>query len=143
MEQADPLRRGDAGPRDSATPAPSVTALLEELIRDLTELVRSEGRLAKAEMLDTLRNTLWGLALVAGAAALWLLAGVVLIQAVVVALAELVGPGWASLIVGVALLAIGFAVFAAGRRSLGRATLLPDRTIEQISRDGRLAQEQI
>ncbi|MDP2083883.1 MAG: phage holin family protein [Gemmobacter sp.] len=122
---------------------PSVTTLIEQLIRDLTELVRSEGRLAKAEIRDTIRTAVTGVSLILAAGALMLLAGMVLVQALVVALAQVMGPGWASLTVGIVLAVVGLAVFMAGRSSLKRATLLPERTIAQISRDGRLAQEQI
>jgi hypothetical protein len=143
VETPDPHKPGATGPRPSGSAMPSVTTLIEQLIRDMTELVRTEARLAKAEMMDTLRATVLGVGLIAAAGGVLLLAAIVLVQALVVALATVVGPGWASLIVGVVLAIVGIVLFFAGRNSLKRATLLPERTIEQISRDGRLAQEQL
>lgn len=124
-------------------PLPSITDLVEQLIHDLGELVRSEGRLARAEMMQTFRRTLRGVLFIAVAGLFFLLAGIILIEALVVALATVIGPGWAALVVGLALAVVGLVLFLAGRGSLSRATLLPERTIDQISRDTRLAQEQL
>ncbi|WP_101340983.1 phage holin family protein [Cereibacter azotoformans] len=121
----------------------SIADLLSDLVRDLTGLVRSESRLARAEIAEAGRSFAIGAELIAAGAILLLVALLVLVQALVALLAHWVGPAWAALIVGVALAAIGGILIARGRKDLSAASLVPERTIEQTSRDVRLAREQI
>ena len=121
----------------------SFADLLGDLVRDVSGLVRSEGRLVRAEIAEAGRSMAVGAELVAAGAILLLVALIVLVQALVVLLAEWVGPAWASLIVGIGLALIGGLLIARGRKDMTAARLVPERTIEQTSRDARLAREQI
>ncbi len=131
----------------SQTEAPagpkSLAELIGDLVRDLNGLVRSEGRLVRAELREAGREMVSGLQLLGAGAVLMAVAMLVLMQAAVVALAEYVGPMWASLIVGAVLAVIGLSLIAAGRKNLKTSNLVPERTIEQTSRDVRLAKEQL
>ena len=133
------------GASQSETPAGprSLAELLGDLVRDLNGLVRSEGRLVRAELREAGRDMVAGLQLVGAGAVLMAVAMLVLMQAAVVGLAEYVGAMWASLIVGGILAVIGLSLIAAGRKNLKTSNLVPERTIEQTSRDVRLAKEQL
>ena len=129
--------------RDPLTGGRSIGDLLGDLVRDLTGLVRSEGKLVRAEMVEAGKTMAVGAEMIAAGAILLLVALLVLIQALVVLLAHYVGPAWASLIVGSVLALIGALLIMRGKKDMSAANLVPERTIEQTSRDARLAREQI
>ena len=126
-------------PREAA----SFGDLLSDLIRELTGLVRSEGRLARAEIAGAARIVAGGIEMMAAGAVLLLVAMIILLQALVIALAHYVGPGWASTIIGAAFGLLGALLILRGQKSVRSAQLIPERTLEQTSRDLRLAKEQI
>ncbi len=121
----------------------SIPELLTDLVRDLGELFRKEGRLVRAEISEAVGRLATGIEMMGAGAVLLLVALFVLVQALVIALAHLVGPGWSSLIVGGLLAAIGIVLILRGRKDLSASSLMPERTLEQTSRDVRLAKEQI
>ncbi|MEF2072117.1 phage holin family protein [Consotaella aegiceratis] len=121
----------------------SIPELIAELLRETTDLFRTEGQLIRAEISDKIRQVeLAGGSLVAGAICL-LVALIVLAMALVTALAEFMHPGWAALIVGLVIAAIGMALLYKGRRDLDPASLTPSRTARQLREDTRLAKEQV
>lgn len=130
-------------PEQNFVPERSFADLLGDLVRDVTGLVRSEGRLVRAEIAEAGRSMAAGAERIAAGAILLLVALIVLVQALVMLLALWVGPAWASLAVGMALAAIGGLLIVRGRKAIAVARLVPGRTIEQTSRDARLAREQI
>jgi hypothetical protein len=121
----------------------SIPELLTDLVRDLGELFRKEGRLVRAEISEAVGRLTTGIEMMGAGAVLLLVALFVLVQALVIALAHLVGPGWSSLIVGGLLAAVGIVLIMRGRKDLSASSLMPERTLEQTSRDVRLAKEQI
>ncbi|MGP3695927.1 phage holin family protein [Rhodobacter sp. NSM] len=130
-------------PKRPLTADRSFADLLSDLVKDVTGLVRSESRLVRAEIAEAGRSFAVGAELIAAGAILLLVALFVLVQALVVLIAHWVGPAWAALIVGVCLAAIGGILIGRGRRDMSAANLVPERTIEQTSRDVRLAREQM
>jgi len=121
----------------------SVATLLGDLVRDLTELVRSEGRLVRSEINESGRKLAAGAEMLAAGAIIMLLAAIVLLQALVLTLAHWVGPTWAAVIVGGVLFLIGGLLMVRGKNDLSVSTLLPERTVEQTSRDAKLAKDQM
>lgn len=125
-------------PRDNRT----FPELLGNLMHETSELLRTEGRLIRAELSDKLTQIqVAGGSLAAGAICL-LVALIVLAQALVIALAEMMDPGWAALIVGVVIAAIGVGLLYKGKKDLEPSSLAPNETAEQLRRDGRLVKEQ-
>lgn len=116
---------------------------MSDLVRDLTGLVRGEGRLIKTEIVEGAKTMAAGVEMIAVGLVFLLVATFVLVQALVIALAEWVGAGWASLIVGALLALIGAVLVLRGRKHLSTSELIPERTIEQTGRDIQLAKEQI
>lgn len=121
----------------------SVPELLSKLVDDITGLFRSEGRLVRAELAEASRQMATGVELMGAGAILLLVALLVLVQALVIALAAWVGAGWASLIVGGVLAIIGAIMIARARSDLRAVNLMPQRTMEQTSRDAQMAREQV
>ncbi len=121
----------------------SIADLLGDLIRDLSGLVRTEGKLVRAELMEAGKTMAVGAEMIAAGGILLLVALLVLVQALVVLLAHWVGPAWAATIVGAVLALIGAMLILRGKKSMSAANLVPERTIEQTSRDARLAREQI
>lgn len=134
---------GAASGATSGAASRSIPELLTDLVRDLGDLFRKEGRLVRAEISEAVGRLATGIEMMGAGAVLLLVALFVLVQALVIALAHLVGPGWSSLIVGGLLAAIGIVLILRGRKDLSASSLMPERTLEQTSRDVRLAKEQI
>ncbi|WP_137390199.1 phage holin family protein [Rhodoligotrophos defluvii] len=127
-----------AEPRESR----SFSELLADLMQEATELFRTEGRLIRAELADKFTQVqVAGGSLAAGAICL-LVALIVLVQALVIALSKVMEPGWAALIVGVVLAAIGAVLLAKGKKNLEPANLAPSRSAEQFRKDSKLVREQ-
>ncbi|QUS35639.1 phage holin family protein [Falsirhodobacter algicola] len=121
----------------------SFSDLMADLVRDLADLVRSETRLVKAEISQAASKMAHGAEMLLAGAIILLLAAIVLLQALVAALATWIGPAWAATLVGVVLFVIGGLLMVGGRKTLSTATLIPDRSIAQAQRDGKLVKEQM
>lgn len=68
---------------------------------------------------------------------------IILLQALIVALVKLgLGPGWASLLVGVVIAIIGAVFVKRGTTNMSSSELALTRTADQLRKDANLAQEQ-
>ncbi|MFC5267639.1 phage holin family protein [Kribbella qitaiheensis] len=109
---------------------PTVGQLVANASRDLSNLVRSEIELAKAELKSTAVAAGTGAGMFGGAAFLALLAVILLSIAAAYGLTALgLHPALAFLIIAVAYLLIAAALILIGRRQLGKAKG-PQRAIE-------------
>ena len=120
----------------------SLPDLLMHLVRQVTDLIRSEGQLARAELSEKVEK-LTGAGIMIGVGAVLLLpALVILLQAAVAALIE---AGWsqglAALVVGAAAIALGGVLCAIGVQQLKAVSLVPQKTIRQIQEDVAVATE--
>ncbi|WP_182086631.1 phage holin family protein [Aureimonas sp. ME7] len=123
-------------------PSRSVPDLLGDLLRETTELFRTEGRLIRAEISEKITQVQIGGGSIAAGAICLLVALIVLAQALVIALAHVVGAGWSALIVGILVAVVGVLLLAKGKKDLEVVNLAPDRTLDQLQKDGRLVKEQ-
>ena len=131
-------------PREGRMPETrSIPELLGDLIRDMNGLVVTEGRLLRTELADAGAKVAAGAEMMVGGAVLVMVGLLVLVQALVIALADWLGPGLASLVVGGVLLVLGLVIALRGRGAFKAASLTPDRTVEQTRRDVRLIKEQL
>lgn len=129
----------------------SVPDLVAKLFRDISDLFRMEGRLIRAEMNDKITQLQAGIGKIAAGAIILLVSLIVLSDALVIGIAELIGTvsvtdnntGWAALIVGGVYAAIGAFLVRSGISDLNPENLTPDRTAHQVSRDAELAKEQV
>jgi hypothetical protein len=107
----------------------SLGQLVSDASRDLSQIVRSEVALAKAELKAEVTTAATGAGMFAGAAVLAFLALILLLIAAALGLVALgVDPWLAFLIVAVALLLIGGVLVLVGRSKLRQAGP-PERTI--------------
>jgi len=120
----------------------SLPQLVSDLANDLSLLVRKEFQLARAELGEKAAR-LRTAAMEAAAGAVALAFGVLfLLQALVLALAELMGLGWASVLVGAALCLLGAASLLLSRRAAAPDKLKLERSSEQLKETVRVAREQ-
>ena len=134
----------------------TVPQLLSDLARELTTLFRKEGQLIRAELSEKTSQLAVGVGEAAAGAICLLVSLNVLAGALVIAIARIgsepatadaaiqdegIGLGWASLIVGVLLAAIG--AFLVKRAATNMSHLTPERTVNQVSQDASLVKEQV
>lgn len=121
----------------------STRSLLSDLIKSIQTLIRQELRLAQAEGSEKVNQVAAGaIGMVAGMLVSFA-ALLVLLQALVAALAEHMATGWASLIVGIVVAAIGFGLIKYGQSSLKATNLVPERTVRQVRADADLAMDKV
>ena len=113
----------------------SLTGLLSQLLDDASALVRNEIRLAKAELLDSVSGIKVAGGAIAVAAAVLLAALLTWVATAVLALAEIVAPWLAALIVAAALTVTGIALLGGAKRKLSRPGRMLDQTKESLNRD--------
>ncbi len=116
--------------------------LVSALVADLATLVRKESELVRAEVSEKLNQTGRAGALMAVGAALLLGAFLVLIQALVLALSKVMDPLWASIIVGIVLIAVGYLLIRSAAKLVKPAALSPDRSVRQAQKITTLAKGQ-
>lgn len=123
-------------PQAPASPDEPVGALVHRLSEQIPELVRSEIRLAQAEMTQKGKQAGIGIGMFSAAGLLAFFGLAVLISAAVAALA-LVLPVWASaLIVAAVLLAAAGGVALVGKNKVTAATPpKPERALDNVRQD--------
>lgn len=121
----------------------SIKDLLGDLSGSISTLFRKEIQLARAETSEKITQSMVALGAIAGGAILALAALIVLLQALVIAIAEAgVPPALAALIVGVVVAAIAYFMIHKGTNDLKASSLAPGRTMDSLRRDAQLAKEQ-
>ncbi|WP_252106363.1 MULTISPECIES: phage holin family protein [unclassified Halomonas] len=131
--------------RNSTTQGASVGSLLTTLTREVTDLVRGEAELAKAEVSEKTHQALTGIAAIAVAGAVIFAGFLVLLASAVALLNEILPPDmtpWLSAaIVGVVTAVIGLVMLNVGLNKIKAQRLTPQRTLKSLQRDKELAQE--
>jgi hypothetical protein len=125
---------------DGDGPAPgetSVGELIGNISDDLSRLFRQEVELAKVEVKQEAAKAGRAAGMLGGAGFAGGLAVVLLSFAAVFALANVMDAGWAALIVAVVWVAVGAALYAAGRRQLQSVDPTPRRTVDTIKEDAQ------
>jgi uncharacterized membrane protein YqjE len=114
----------------------SVGELLRGLMTDVTLLLRQELRLAQAEVSEKLEQAQSGVYAVVTGLLVAFCALLILLQALVIALSNVM-PAWAaSLVVGVVLALIALILIRIGSRNLRPSNLIPERTLRAGSPHG-------
>jgi uncharacterized membrane protein YqjE len=122
---------------------PSLGELLGELTQEFGQLVRSEMELARVELKEEAGRAGRAGAMLGGAAAAGYLALALLAFAAAWGLAEVIEPGWAFLVVGLAVGAVAAVLAVTGRNRLREVSPLPDQTVETLKEDARWARAQV
>jgi len=128
---------------DATKPDASVGDLISTLARDMGVLVKQEVRLASAEM--SLKAKVFArnaLLLVLGGALGT--AGLLALIAAAIAALDTVLPLWASaLIIGLAIIFIGYAIVRKGLNAIRHLDPVPGQTVDTIRADVAWAKEQV
>jgi hypothetical protein len=122
----------------------SFADLASSVLENASALVRTELRIAKAEMKESATKAARGLALLAGAVALGL-ATVIMSLVALLAILEAIGmPVWLAAILTTLIAAAGTAGLALlGAKRLRADELVPGRTLAQLNKDRLAAKEQM
>ena len=126
-------------------PNRSIADIFTDVINQFTTLLGKEGQLARTEISEKITQVAVGLGLIIGGSILLTPALVILLQAGVSALIahNIVGEPWAPLIVGGVIFVIGIILLLAGMSRLKAEALVPNKTIQQIQSDIRVAKQQV
>jgi uncharacterized membrane protein YqjE len=110
--------------------------MMSDILGNVSNLVRNETDLARAEIGESLKKAGGSLGSMALALVL-AITGLNVLAAALVALVIWAGlpPPWASAVVGAVLLLIAFAIFSAAKASLNQIGFVPTRTARNLSRD--------
>ncbi len=127
MDGVDPQRDGR-----------SLAELVSVLTSDLATLVRRESELVRTELGEKLQAAGRAVGEVAAGGILVLAALLVLLQALVLALARVMDPIWASLLVGVGVAGLGVWLVRTGMKMMSPEHLSPDRSARQFQKDADL-----
>lgn len=117
--------------------------LLGRLVRETSELLRKELRLARAEMSEKVSQAVSGSTSLAAGAALLFCALLALLAAAVLGLDEVMSLWLAALVVAVVVLLVGALILFAGLRKLRETRLAPQRTIESVRENMDVVRERV
>ncbi|HEY7639722.1 MAG TPA: phage holin family protein [Steroidobacteraceae bacterium] len=108
---------------------------MSRLVGDFAALVRNEVALAKAELSASTTRAKAGVAALIGAVATLLAGSLALVAAIILALAKVMDPWLAALIVGVVISAVGLALLMGARKKLVPPHIEIDRTRNSVRHD--------
>lgn len=113
----------------------STSEIVQDIVNNIQEIVRSELHLAKVELTDKGKRIGNAAGLLGAGAAVAAVAGLLMVAAATAAL-TLVMPVWlACLIMGVLLGAAGGGMLIVGRQRLRQTSVVPERTISGLKED--------
>lgn len=137
-------QHAEAGGNDSANdPRSPIAALLSRLFSEAETLLLQELALFRAELGENAGRMVGG-ALVVLAGLLALLIGALELVTALTVLLSHVLPLWLSCaLVGLVIAAAGALLVLYGRRLVGRATLVPRRTLESLRQTGDWVREEL
>ncbi len=123
----------------------SLMSLFSDLWRETRTLVHQEAELAKAEISEKVSQVTTGAGEIAAGGAILFAGFIVLLFAAVGALELMLATEhsmWlAPLIVGLVVMIVGYIVLSRGRKQISAESLTPERTLDSLQRDARLAKE--
>jgi uncharacterized membrane protein YqjE len=127
---------GTPGPASGPTGDPTLGALVHDLTQQVPELIRSELRLAQAEMTEKGKRAGIGIGMFSAAGLLAFFGLACVIATAILGLAHAL-PGWLSaLIVALVLFAAAAAIALVGKREVQQATPpAPEHAIEGVKED--------
>jgi len=122
----------------------STPALMADLLDQVTQLVRKEVQLFRAEMSDKATQAMVAAGSIVAAAVVAITALNVLAAALVVALTKAGIPeAWSAVIVGVVFALVAFLMAKKGIDNLKAGNLAPERTTRAAARDVSMVKEKI
>lgn len=114
------------------TNSPNIIDTVKSLVSDATLLAQQEARLARAEVGEKIEQVQIGMIGIVSGLLLAFCALLILLQALVVALSNIMPPSLAALLVGVVLAALAYVSVKAGTEQLKAKNLVPERTLNSM-----------
>lgn len=127
----------------SPGPGPSLGTLIRELLDDIAELLRQEVRLARAEAGEALERLQTGAVMLVSGLLLGFCALLLLLQALVVALSNVMQPWLATSLVAVGVAAIALVLIWLAQRRLRLSAVYPRRTVQSVQDDTDMIKRKI
>jgi putative Mn2+ efflux pump MntP len=121
----------------------SIGQLFAELTEETRTLVRQEIQLARAELSEKVAGIGTDIGSMVGGVAVLYAGFLVLLAAIVIGLAHVIGPGWAALLVGILTLAIGGWMVTRGLQDMKQRNLKPEKTVASLKETKQWAKEQV
>jgi uncharacterized membrane protein YqjE len=143
MTEKAPRTMSEAAGRRDSRDEQSLGALLGEVARDVSELLRKEVELAKVELREEAARAAKAGAKIGAAALMGYLALFLASFAAAWGLAEIMPAGWAFLIVAAAYAIVGAVLFINGRKQLRDVSPMPQQTKETLKEDASWVREQM
>ncbi len=123
--------------RTQGSPEPTIGELIRSLLQDIGQLIRTEIKLAQAEVGQNVARAKMPVAMMAVGGLLLFGAFLTLLGALVGWLADAVGPGWAAFIVAVVVGGAGVALILSGKNKMSNVALTPTRTVASVKQDAQ------
>lgn len=120
-----------------------VTELMRDLVNQVSNLVRHEIQLARAEMGEKANQATNAVVMLCVALALGIGAIVILLLSAVAALGEILAVWLSALLVGAAAALVAAGLASMGMSRLKARNLMPDRTIESMREETHYAKEKV
>lgn len=121
----------------------SAVGLIRQLAHEVPALLTKELALAKAEIKETVETAKAGVAAV-GMGAIVMLAGLIIVLlAAVYALANIMQPWLAALIVGAVAMVVGFIMIQSGKKQFDASNMTPERTVSSLQKDKDAIQRKV
>jgi len=121
----------------------SIIGLIRQLAHEVPALVTKELALAKAEINQSITTTKAGIAAVAGGAMVLFAGLIILLMSAVYALAMLMVPWLAALLVGVVVMVIGLIMLQSGKKTFDATNFTPERTVNSLQKDKEAIQRKV
>jgi len=109
--------------------------IMQDVVRDIGDIVRAELRLARAEVGEKASNAGKAAGMMGGAAVAGLLGGMALVATCIAVLATMMPVWLASLIMTAVLLIAAGCLYLLGRTKLKNVNPKPERTVETLKDD--------
>jgi hypothetical protein len=121
--------RAEDAPRSDGR---SIGKILQDIVNHVSDIIRSEVRLAKTEVRQDVTHYAKTSAFIAVAGVLMFYAVGFVLLSVVYALQDVMSSWSAALLVGVAVGIVAALLYLTGRKKLAQASLRPDKTIQTL-----------
>ncbi|WP_122666433.1 phage holin family protein [Pseudomonas viridiflava] len=121
----------------------SALGLIRQLAHEVPALLSKELALAKAEVRESIQAAKAGVAAVGGGAVVMFAGLVIVLLAAVYALANIMQPWLAALIVGVVAMVIGFIMIQSGKKQFDASNMTPERTVSSLQKDKDAIQRKV
>ena len=120
-----------------------IKSLLAEVFTGINTLIREEMRLVQAESSEKLSEAMTGFVSLLVGLLVAFTALIVLLQALVLALSNVMAPTYAALLVGGVVVLVAFILIQQGQSKIKAGNLMPERTMRSMREDREMVMEKV